>query len=144
MANSKKSTSKKTQYASPEATMFVPDATVVDPKTLPIGDLFKQLGGYVKAHPYASIGTGVNAAGNVAGLFDNDKLLGQAIGTGLGAAAPMLLSKIPGTVGAVAAGLGGLGKANLAMLGGNLGALFDNLRAKREQEQAALQQYYGG
>lgn len=106
--------------------------------------LFGNLTGFVKAHPYQALGTGANAAGNVAGLFDNDKVLGQAVGTGLGLAAPKLLSMVPGPIGAFGKGLGLLGKANLAMGGGNLGAMFDALRAKQEQEQMAAQQYYGG
>lgn len=108
-----------------------------------VGEMFKNLGGFVKAHPYQSIGTGLNAAGNVAGILDNDKILGQGVGTALGMAAPKLLSKVPGPIGAIAGGLGALGKANLAMAGGNLGALFDSLRAKKEQEQAIMQQYGG-
>lgn len=104
--------------------------------------MFSNLGGFAKAHPTAALGTAANAGANVAGLFDNDKLLGQAAGVGLGLAAPKLLSMIPGPIGAFAGGLGTLGKANLAMGGGTLGALFDNLRAKKEQEQKQL--YYGG
>lgn len=104
-------------------------------------DLFKSLGGYAKAHPWITAGTGLNAAGNVAGLFDNDKLLGQLGGAALGYFAPSLLGKAL-SKSIVASPLL---RANLAMGGGNLGALFDNLRAKKEQERAmAQQQYYGG
>jgi hypothetical protein len=117
----------------------------VDPTLLTrLKELFGNLSSFTKAHPYQALGTGANAAGNVAGLFDNDKILGQAVGTGLGLAAPKLLSMVPGPIGAFGKGLGLLGKANFAMGGGNLGALFDSLRAKQEQEQMAAQQYYGG
>lgn len=105
---------------------------------MPLGDAFKKLGGFAKAHPWQTAGTGLNAIGNVSGLLDNDKLLGQVGGTALGALAP----KILGMAGIAAPGP--LGVANLAMLGGNLGALFDTLRAKKEQEQALQSQYYGG
>lgn len=110
--------------------------------TVPLADLFKSLGGYAKAHPVATVGTGLNAAGNVAGLFDNDKLLGQLGGAALGYFAPSLLGKVLGKSIVTSPLL----RANLAMGGGSLGALFDNLRAKKEQEQAMLaqQQYYGG
>ena len=81
---------------------------------------------YVKAHPKLATGTALNAAGNLAGLTDNDKIVGQLVG-GIGGAV------LPGVLGM---GLGPLGIANTAMLGGNLGALFDKLRAKREQEAA--------
>lgn len=88
----------------------------------------------IKAHKGASIGTGLNAAGNIAGVVDNDKLLGQVLGTAGGA---LLASK--------GLQLGPLGIANMAMGGGNLGALFDKLRAKKEQEeQYQQQQYHGG
>ena len=117
--------------------------TVTNPATaktsatqlMPLGDAFKKLGGFAKAHPWQTAGTGLNAIGNVSGLFDNDKLLGQVGGTALGALAPKLLNM------AGIAAPGPLGVANLAMLGGNLGALFDTLRAKKEQEQALQSQY---
>lgn len=102
-----------------------------------LADLFKSLGGYAKAHPVATVGTGLNAAGNVAGLFDNSKLLGQLGGAALGYFAPSLLGKVLGK--SIVASP--LLRANLAMGGGNLGALFDSLRAKKEQEQAMTQQY---
>lgn len=100
-------------------------------------DLFKNLGGYAKAHPVATVGTGLNAVGNVAGLLDNGKLLGQLGGAALGYFAPSLLGKALGKSIVVSPLL----RANLAMGGGNLGALFDNLRAKKEEEQALAQQY---
>lgn len=92
---------------------------------------------YAKANPLA---TGLSAGlgiGNVAGLFDNDKLLGQLIGAGAGFG----LSQIP------ALGLGTHGMVNMALGGGALGSLFDVLRAKEEEEamrRAQLQTQYGG
>lgn len=117
----------------PQATAEVPQSAPVDLK-----GLFKSLGSYVKAHPYASFGTGVNAAANVAGLVDNDKLLGQGVGTALGYFAPQLLGMLLKKPVSVSP----LMRANLAMGGGTLGSLFDNLRAKKEQE-ATMQQYGG-
>lgn len=85
------------------------------------------LGANIKAHPWATAGTALNAGLNVAGLFDNDKILGQVLGTAGGIILPRVLKM----------NFGPLGAANAAMIGGNLGALFDNLRAKRERENAA-------
>lgn len=81
----------------------------------------------ISAHPYASFGTALNASGNIAGLLDNDKVLGQGIGAVIGGLGGKMFN------------LGPLGMANAAMVGGNLGALFDNLRAKKEREQAYAQ-----
>ena len=85
--------------------------------------------GYVKAHPGMSIGLGLGGAANLAGLLDNNKIGGQLIGAGLGGTAahfiPKLLGATPLSVPAqVAIGLGG----------GTLGALFDTLRANKEQQ----------
>lgn len=96
----------------------------------PIQDTLGVLGQNIKAHPWQTAGTALNAAGNVAGLVDNDKLLGQILGTAGGA-----------LLGAKAFGLGPLGIANVAMGGGNLGALFDALRSKKAQEEQYQQQY---
>lgn len=137
----KKKTQSKQPYEAPDATMFSQAADVADAaQAVPLTDLFKQLGGYVKAHPYASAGTGLNAAANVAGLLDNDKLLGQGAGAALGYFAPQLLGLAFGKPISVSP----LMRANIAMGGGTLGALFDNLRAKKEEEQAMVQQYGGG
>ena len=97
----------------------------------PLKTMGKGIWGNVKAHKGASIGTGLNAAGNIAGIVDNDKLLGQVLGTAGGA---LLASK--------GLQLGPLGVANMAMGGGNLGALFDKLREKKAQEEQYQQQYY--
>ena len=101
------------------------EATVSPLKTMG-GSLWNN----IKAHPGKAAGTGLNAAGNIAGLVDNDKLLGQVLGTAGGA---LLGSKL--------LGFGPLGIANMAMGGGNLGALFDALRSKKEQEEQYQQQY---
>lgn len=141
MAKSEAKTQSKKTYASPTMEMFTQaagaqPADVVQPQqAVPLADLFKQLGGYAKAHPYATAGTGLNAAANVAGLFDNDKLLGQGAGAALGYFAPQLLGLALGKPVSVSP----LMRANLAMGGGTLGSLFDNLRAKKEQEQAYAQ-----
>ncbi len=114
-------------------------AAAVDPMTLK--QVFDKGWGAVKAHPWQAAGTGVLGAANLGGLFDNNKLLGQGIGTAAGIAAPKLIELLTKTP----LKIGGLGRANLAMFGGGLGALFDTLRAKQEEEKALAQQqrYYG-
>jgi hypothetical protein len=107
------------------------DGTTKILKRRPIQDTLGVLGQNIKAHPWQTAGTALNAAGNVAGLVDNDKFLGQLLGTAGGA-----------LLGAKAFGLGPLGIANVAMGGGNLGALFDALRSKKAQEEQYQQQYY--
>lgn len=112
-------------------------ATAAD--AISLAELFKQGQGWVKANPKAALGTGLLGGANVAGLLDNDKLLGQGVGAVAGYALPAiasLIAKRPVTVSP-------LMRANLAMGGGALGSLFDNLRAKKEQEQAMMQQYGG-
>lgn len=116
-------------------------ATAVDPMTLK--QVFDKGWGAIKAHPWQAAGTGILGAANLGGLFDNDKLLGQGIGAGIGLAAPAIL----GSIMKAPINIGTLGRANLAMAGGALGSLFDTLRAKQEEEQAMAQQqqrYYGG
>ena len=98
-------------------------------------ELFGKLGGYAKAHPGTSLLTGLNAAENVSGLLDNDKILGQVAGAALGYFAPSIAGKALGTKLVMSP----LSRANLTMIGGNLGALFDNLRVKQEREQAYAQ-----
>lgn len=109
----------------------MPVAEGVETTMSPLKTTGGMLWSNVKAHPWQTAGTGLNAAGNIAGLIDNDKLLGQVLGTAGGA--------LLGTKGL---GLGPLGVANTAMLGGNLGSLFDVLRSKKEQEDQYQQQYY--
>ena len=128
----------KKKYKSPNVkTMSTGNAKPSDSATL--GQLFNSLWGGMKANPLASVGTGLNAAANIGGLLDNDKLLGQVAGTALGAFAPGLLGKVV-SKNIVASPLL---RANLAMGGGTIGSLFDVLRAKQEEEQA-MQQQYGG
>lgn len=88
---------------------------------------FNLLKANAAAHPLATAGTALNAGGNLAGLFDNDKILGQGIGAVVGGLGGKMFELSP------------LGMTNAAMIGGNLGALFDNLRAKKEREQAYAQ-----
>ena len=86
--------------------------------------------GGLKANKGKAIGTGLLGATNLAGLVDNDKLLGQAVGAVGG-----------GLIGAAIPGFGPLGIANMAMGGGAIGGLFDALRAKKAQEEQYQQQY---
>lgn len=140
-----KSAPKKEAYSAPTADMFAQQAAqaAAQPKATPdpiaLKDLFGKLSGWVKANPGLAVGTGLLGAGNVAGLMDNDYMLGQAGGAALGAAVPAIAKAMGHPL-----AIGGLGKANLAMAGGLLGSIFDNLRAKKAQEEAMAQQYYGG
>lgn len=89
-----------------------------------MGATMAALGAQAKAHPFIAAGTAANGAMNVAGLFDNDKILGQAIGTAAGAILPKFLGM----------GLSPLASLNVAMGAGNLGAMFDIMRSKKEQQ----------
>ena len=80
----------------------------------------------IAAHPGAAIGTALNTGMGLAGVFDNDKFGGQLIGTAAGAVIPALMGMK----------LNPLVAYNVAMGAGNIGALFDTLRAKKAQEQA--------
>lgn len=93
----------------------------------------------MKAHPFKSTGIGLGALVNAAGLFDNDKLFGQLAGGGLGAlAGAKLLPKVIG-------GPATIPNVLLTTLaGGGLGSLFDKLRAKKDEEEAAMQAGYSG
>lgn len=83
---------------------------------------------YAKAHPGQVLGTAATTAGSLAGLFDNDKIGGQLVATGLGAAVPKLLGMK----------LNPLMAYNVAAGAGSLGALFDKLREKKADERAAM------
>lgn len=110
-------------------------ANPLNAKTGALKNTAALLGQNIMAHPGAYLGTAANLGGNVAGLLDNNKLLGQGIGTAAGVALPLLLgAKNPLMI------------ANIAAGAGNIGALFDALRAKKEQQRQATQQYsqYGG
>ena len=76
---------------------------------------------------------------NLAGLFDNDKIIGQLLGGAGGFAAGKLL---PGVL--KANPLTGSGLALAVMGGGALGSLFDKLMAKKAEEEAAMQAAYAG
>lgn len=85
--------------------------------------------GAAKAHPFKAAGAVGLGLGNIGGLTDNNKFGGQLGGLALGGlGAKMLASGNP------------YAAAMLTLGGGELGALFDKLRAKKEQEQA-LPQY---
>lgn len=107
----------------------VQPVTVAGQKTSALGNTAKLLGANIKAHPWATAGTALNAGGNLAGLFDNDKMLGQLVGTAAGAIVPSALGM----------GLSPLAAANVAMGAGNLGALFDTLRSKQEENERMAQ-----
>ena len=94
------------------------------------------VGANIQAHPFKAAGLGLGAAANVAGLFDNDKIGGQLVGTGAGIALPALLSKL-GAMTSVTP----MGRIGWALGGGALGSLYDKLMAKKEEEQAMAQQY---
>lgn len=83
---------------------------------------------YMKAHPWMSAGLGVTGASNLAGLLDNSKVGGQLIGLGAGAGLgykllPMLIQNVSPQA-----------KVLATLGGGTLGALFDSLRQKQEDE----------
>jgi hypothetical protein len=98
-------------------------------KPTALGNTAGIVGANIKAHPWATAGTALNTGMGLAGLFDNDKFGGQLVGTALGAAIPAVFDM----------GLSPFKAYNVAALAGNLGALFDNLRAKKEREQAYAQ-----
>ena len=83
-----------------------------------------------KRHPFKTAGLIGLGAGNIGGLMDNNKFGGQLGGLALGG------------IGSYLAGVSPYTAAMMTMGGGELGALFDKLRAKREQQNQ--QPYYGG
>lgn len=79
--------------------------------------------GAAKAHPFKTAGLIGLGAGNIGGLMDNNKFGGQLGGLALGGlGAATLASGNPYL------------QAVMTMGGGSLGALFDKLRARKEQE----------
>ena len=90
----------------------------------------------IKAHPFKTAGLGIAGGMNLSGLFDNNQIGGQVLGSlgGLGAGA---------LAGAIGLPIGGYGKTMLTMGGGALGSLFDKLIAKKKEEEAMMQQYQG-
>lgn len=114
--------------ADPNALLAQQAKFMADPlnsQTGSLGNTAKLLGANLTSNLPATLGTAANIGANVAGLFDNDKIGGQLIGTALGAGIPALFG----------AKLGPLAYVNLAAGGGTLGSLFDTLRAKKAQEQ---------
>ena len=86
------------------------------------------IGTYMKAHPWTSTFLGMGGAANLAGLFDNNKIGGQLLGSTLGGLATIPFDIAP------------QGRVLSAMIGGGLGSLYDKLAAKKEQEYAQQQQ----
>lgn len=81
--------------------------------------------GAAKAHPFKTAGLIGSAAGNIGGLTDNDKFGGQLAGLGLGGLGAYALAQGNPYLAAM-----------MTMGGGNIGALFDKLRARKELEEA--------
>lgn len=94
-----------------------------------------QLGlGAMGSHPFKSLALGGSVAGNLGGLADNDKIGGQIGGLALGGLGSYALNSMGVPI----------SPYTMAMLtsgGGNLGALFDKLRARREAEQTQQNQF---
>ena len=85
-------------------------------------------GAYIKAHPWMSAGLATTGASNLAGLFDNSKIGGQALGLLGGYSVgskvlPMLMQNVSPQA-----------KVLATLGGGALGSLFDSLRQKKEDE----------
>lgn len=105
------------------------DAGIGDQGGIGLGQAGSIALGAAKEHPFKTAGLIGLGAGNIGGLTDNNKFGGQLGGLALGGlGAATLASGNPYL------------QAMMTMGGGELGALFDKLRAKKEQEQA----YYGG
>lgn len=83
----------------------------------------------IKNHPFKTAGLGILGAGNIGGLTDNNKFGGQLGGLALGGLGSYMMGANPYTA------------AMMTLGGGELGALFDKLRAKKEQ---VPQNPYGG
>ena len=88
------------------------------------GDLGALALGAAKNHPFKTIGLMGLGAGNVGGLMDNNKFGGQLAGLGLGGLGALSLASGNPYMAAM-----------LTMGGGELGALFDKLRARKELEE---------
>lgn len=84
---------------------------------------------YAKANPGTATALGLGGAANLAGLLDGNGIGGQLIGAGLGGAASFLAPEFLDM-----APLPTQTKIALTLAGGGLGALFDNLRAKKDRE----------
>lgn len=86
-----------------------------------------KLGGWVYKNPAAAAGLGLGGAANIAGLFDNDKVIGQLTGAGLGVGGSLLANKL-------GAHLSNPMVAGISLGTGALGAFFDMLRANKEKQ----------
>lgn len=93
------------------------------------GNTMRLIGANIKAHPWQAAGTGLNAAAFGAGLLDNDKVVGQLLGTAAGIAIPKAFNMK----------LGPLAALNTAMAAGGVGSLFDTLLAAKEKKQREAQ-----
>lgn len=94
-----------------------------------LGQLGRLGVGAVKANPLKSLALGGSIAGNIGGLTDDDKFGGQLGGAALAGIAGKAM---------------GFNPVIAASVGGNIGTLFDKLRAQKEAEQAQMQQYAQG
>ena len=99
----------------------------------------KNVAGYVKANPWESAGLGLLGAGNIAGLFDNDKVGGQLLGGGLGTAGALLIPKLLNKAALSTPAVAGIG-----MGAGAVGALFDALRANADKKRQEAMMLQGG
>ena len=88
------------------------------------GDLGALALGAAKNHPFKTAGLVGLGAGSVGGLMDNNKFGGQLAGLGLGGLGALSLASGNPYMAAM-----------LTMGGGELGALFDKLRARKELEE---------
>jgi hypothetical protein len=87
----------------------------------------------ISQHPLKSAGLAALGMGNLGGLTDNNKFGGQLGGLGLRYLATNLLEDA-----------NPYAKIMLTLGGGELGSLFDKLRARKEQERQQQTQTYGG
>lgn len=99
-----------------------------------LGQLGTTLKGYWQRQPFLGKAAGAGLAlGNIGGLVDNDKFGGQLGGLALGGLGSKALMSAGAMSNPGAAAL-------LTMAGGELGALFDKLRAKREGQRRQISQ----
>lgn len=99
-----------------------------------LGQLGTTLKGYWQSQPFLGKAAGAGLAlGNLGGFTDNDKFGGQLGGLALGGLGSKALMSSGAMSNPGAAAL-------LTMAGGELGALFDKLRAKREGQRQQMQQ----
>lgn len=97
---------------------------LTSPELGDLGDIGALALGAAKEHPFKTIGLAGLGAGNIGGLMDNKKFGGQLAGLGLGGLGALSLASGNPYMAAM-----------LTMGGGELGALFDKLRARKELEE---------